>query len=231
MQVVLDYEAPAAAASLPPASGTLAPQSMKPPRGALLCYRATDAELLALQARCDARGVNHHAAVARKVKRSAADEAQLQAICEWLQEHKLDVFGTVTFRDDYADPRHIYSLPRALEDVARGLHDCPMAGGHKGFIRPYILTGEWHPSGRKVPHVHIALHSGPRGVESVCADLFAHFSRSRGRSRFEPMRDVDSATLYALKDTVKGIAADPDSVRSRLWTPRHIPKSSSRCSA
>jgi len=80
-----------------------------------------------------------------------------------------------------------------------------------------VASGEWHRSGRKIPHVHLALESmGAVDPLKVCADLFSYFSKTRGRCRFEVMREAPAATLYALKDTVKGSAHDASSLDLRL---------------
>jgi hypothetical protein len=153
-----------------------------------------------------------------RVKRSARDEGQLGALCEWLHSYEIDLIGTVSFSPAYAESHGIFSLKRALADVALGLREIPMVRGTiKGYRGRYVLAGEWHPSGRNVPHVHLALDSmGVADPEKVCGELFRYFFSTRGRSRFEPMRDCDSATLYGLKDTVKASEHDPDSIYLKL---------------
>lgn len=191
------------------------------PRGTVVTSQLDDFELEELSARSEQRGAVAGALQARRVKRSLAEENQLHAFCEWLASYELNAFGTVSFTDDYAARYGIYSLSAALRDVRRGLADCPMKrGAIKGFRGRYVLSGEWHPSGRLVPHVHLALDCMGAPIEKVCGDLYRYFFRTRGRSRFEPMRDVDTATLYALKDTVKASAKDPTSVEFRLHRPR-----------
>lgn len=191
------------------------------PRGSVVVDKLDEGQLEALQERCDARGVLAASKAARLVKRSAAEERQLQAFCEWLKAEGLNIFGAVTFTDDYAERYGIYSLNAGLNDVWRGLSNVPMKNGRRaGFRGKFIISGEWHPSGRRVPHVHLALECGSAPMDKVCQELWRYFYGSRGRSRFEPMRDQDVATLYALKDSVKASAHDADSVRFRMWRPK-----------
>jgi hypothetical protein len=184
------------------------------PRGALLTYTATADELAELEERSQERGIRAHATISRNLRRSAQEAATLQALTEWLATHRLNVFGTVTYSDDYAHKHRVYSLNAGLDDVWRGLTQA------LAFPGKFVLAGEWHPSGRKVPHVHLALEARYSSQEQLCEDLRHHFDTTCGRSRFEPMRDVTTATLYALKDTVKASAQDADAVRYRLWHPK-----------
>lgn len=189
------------------------------PRGSLLVYEASERELCDLETRSIARGVRAHEQTARHVKRSAAESAALDEFCSWLAGLGLDGFGTITFSTPYAERHRLYSLKTALEHVRHVLRGAPMHGGRsRGYLGRYVLAGEWHPSGRTVPHVHIAFETFR--AEGVCRDLYRHFSNTCGRCRFEPMRDVDTATLYALKDTIKATSKDPTSLVLRLQRPR-----------
>lgn len=191
------------------------------PRGTVVNTELRDDELLALEARSAARGARAAGLAARKVRRSLQEEMSLHAFCGWLNELGVDTIGTVSFTDEYAERRGIYTFRRALDDVWEGLHDVPLKRGSRhGFRNRFILSAEWHPSGRTVPHVHVALESGTMPSERLCDDLWGYFFGTRGRSRFEPMRDVAEATLYALKDTIKASARDADCVRFRLHRPK-----------
>jgi len=193
------------------------------PRGAVVTSAASLEDFQRIAQGSERRGVRAGDRLSRKVKRSAAEAAQLEGFCQWLGSEGLDLFGSVSYSEDYATRHRIYSLGRALDDVWRGLTDMPIHGGrHTGFRGKFVLTGEWHPSGRNVPHVHLALESGGAPQQAVCDDLWRYFFRTRGRSRFEPMRDVETATLYALKDSVKASVRDADSVRFRLWHPKRV---------
>lgn len=151
------------------------------------------------------------------LRRSHAEQQALAVLCEWLASHSLDVLATFTFSDQVAQQRGIYSIERAIEDVRRGLRFVYFGRGRRvGFENRYVLAGEWHPSGRKIPHVHGVLEAGDLGVDRVCSRLFDHFLHTSGRCRFEPMRDVDTATLYGLKDTLKGSASSPHAYSLRL---------------
>lgn len=153
-------------------------------------------------------------------RREIAEEDLLQALCEWLStEHHLNLMGVVTYSDRYADRHKVYSLDRALDDVWLALRSVPI-GGRQGYPWKFILSAELHRSGRQVPHVHVALECPDRIAESVCADLWDYFYSTRGRSRFEPMRDRSAATLYGLKDTVKVAKVDTAATRVRLWHPK-----------
>jgi hypothetical protein len=192
------------------------------PRLSMLTYAATGADYEALAAGSVRRGLSAADRLqARKVRRSAAEEAALHAFCGWLAEYGLDVIGTVTFSPKYADDHGIVSLERAIDDVRRGLAQCGMRHGRKkGFQGRYVLAGEWHPSGRQVPHVHLALESRPWRTDEDVRSLWSYFFGTRGRSRFEVMRDVDRATLYGLKDTIKASQNDATSSYLRLAQPR-----------
>lgn len=197
------------------------PSGILLPRGTVVSCQATEAELDELERRSQDRGVREHAHVARHVKRSASEERQLQEFCQWLQGHGLDILGSVTFTDEYAARHCVYSLKRAIDDVHAGLRDIRMKRGSlQGFRGKFVMAGEWHPSGREVPHVHLVLDSMGAPIENVCTDLWQYFYLTRGRSRFEPMRDTSVATLYGLKDTIKSGVIDPDSMRLRLSRPR-----------
>lgn len=156
-------------------------------------------------------------------RRPLAEEEQLQALCEWLHGHGLDLMGVVTFSDQYADSHGIYSIASAVRDVWRGLSEIRMHSGKGykvGYPFKFVLAGEMHRTGRTVPHVHVALESHGVPAGKLCAELFTYFLFTRGRCRFEPMRDVDLATLYGLKDTVKASKSDPSAIAARLWYPR-----------
>lgn len=179
--------------------------------GAVASRKLTDADLERLDAASARRGVRGHTSP----KRLLAEENLLQAHCEWLhQEHHLNLIGVVTFSDQNAASRGIYTLDRALDDVWRGLTI--------GMRYPwkFVLAGEHHRTGRTVPHVHLALEAPPHATERVCRDLWHYFLNTSGRSKFEPMRDVTAATLYGLKDTVKSTKEDSSSLRMRLWHPK-----------
>lgn len=185
------------------------------PRGCIVLDRLTDDGLAELESASVARGVRRGDQVARRLRRSASDAEQLQAMCEWFHGHGLDGIGVVTFSDEYAGQRGIHSLARGLDDVWRGLSECPMNNGRsRGYRGRFVICGEWHRTGRDVPHVHIAFETYQ--AKGVCDDLWRYFSRTRGRSRFEPMRDVTTATLYGLKDTIKDSTGDGSNMRYRL---------------
>jgi hypothetical protein len=191
------------------------------PRGSVVrTVPVDDAELAdirdRLQVASDRRGVQAGSQQLRRVKRSAADSAALDAMCEWLSGHGLDLLATFTFSDDVAKQRGIYSLGRGLDVVAQELKAFSYHG-KQGFRGKFVLTGEWHPSGRTVPHVHAALSSaGVVDVEEFSTALWRHFVHRCGRCRVEPMRDKNTATLYGLKDTLKSNQADATSVLMRL---------------
>jgi hypothetical protein len=140
---------------------------------------------------------------------TGSSDAQLQEFCEYLNGFDLDLMGTVSFSDKYAAAHRLYSLRAALLDVERGLHSVPMRNRTlRGFRGRYVLCGEWHPSGRQVPHVHLALDSmGVHDKSRMCKELWSYFVGTRGRCRFEPMRDRTIATLYGMKDTIKSNAS------------------------
>lgn len=190
-------------------------------RGAVMTRPLTDEDLERLDAGSTRRGVKGHTS-----PRPLADEQQLQAYCEWLHGHGLNIMGVVTFTDRYADLHGLRNRPdRALDAVWHGLTHARLKFGtdsHKprgGYPWKFVLAAEWHKTGRDVPHVHLALESRFHDPERVCDALFAYCFGTFGRSRFEPMRDTSAATLYGLKDTVKVCKEDPSMLRLRLWHP------------
>lgn len=194
------------------------------PRGTVIKSTLTPDELAEVQARSDLRGIADWAAASRNIKRTRADETQLHALCEWFASKDLDIVGSVSFTDEYSSSHGIYSLSRALSDIWRGLTEMTLKRGQiRGFRGRFLLSGEWHPSGRLVPHVHMALDSNRAPIEAVCSDLWRYFFNSRGRSKFEPMRDTNIATLYALKDSIKASAKDAESLQMRLTRPKRQP--------
>lgn len=153
--------------------------------------------------------------------RAVSEAAELDAWCGWMREHGLDLMGVVTFTDDYANRHGIKTLQRALADVEAGLRSGTFRRGDargalQGFPFSYVLAGEWHRTGREVPHVHLALESRGANPGRLLRELRGLFDGSRGRSRFELMRDCDAATLYGLKDTLKTAKTDADPIRFRL---------------
>lgn len=157
--------------------------------------------------------------------RAVSEAAELDAYCEWLSGFGLDIIGTVSFTDEYAERRGITTLHRAVADVESGLRAIQVRrrdqrGFIKGFPFSYVLSGEWHRTGRQVPHVHLALESRGANQDRLLWELRAFFDGSRGRSRFEFMRDRSKATLYGLKDTVKEVKHDSDAILLRLLRPR-----------
>jgi len=202
----------------PAGRGGLAHEVLRRFPGAVILSELTDEQREQLQRDSDRRGFLEYFAQSKRIPRSRQDRGELQALCEWLHSRELDTIGAVTFSDAYAAKHNIYSLSRAMDDVAQALRVVPMKlGTITGFRGRYVLCGEWHPSGRLVPHVHLALDSmGVHNHELLCSELWRYFYRTRGRARFEPMRDVTTATLYGLKDTMKATRRDADAIRFRL---------------
>ena len=183
--------------------------------GSVSVSTASEADLARLDAGSARRGSIHP-----RPRRAFSEEQQLQALCEWLHlEHHLSLIGVVTFSDEYAARHNIYSFQRALDDVWVGLRDVEVKG-KRGFPWKFVLAAEHHRTARTVPHVHLALECASYNHELVCTDLWRYFYNTRGRSRFEPMRDVSAATLYGLKDTVKSSKVDDSAVALRLWHPK-----------
>lgn len=183
-----------------------------------------DRECDRLDKASDRRGVQVWETAKKKPKRSIADELELRAIADWFNGEGLDIIGVVSFTPDYADRRYLNTLSRATDDVHDGLRSVPMKGGRiRGFPYKFVLFPEWHRTGRLVPHVHLALESGghPGNVtQAICDDLWRYFFSTRGRSWFQPMRDLNKATLYGLKDAVKSSREAGDAVHLRLKRPR-----------
>ena len=181
----------------------------------------TEWELEDLQARCDARGVRQWDALARgTLKRSVQDAQSLDELCKWIRLSNLDILATFTFTDETARKRGVHTLQRAIRDVCGSLKRVNLGSQYKpGFQNRFVLAGEWHPSGRSIPHVHGLFESGGIDSQRLCQRLFEYFHHSTGRCRFEPMRDVNEATLYGLKDTLK-LANDTGAVFYRLQRPR-----------
>jgi len=184
------------------------------PRGGIVSGVLSESELCELEARAQLRRA---AALDRcSVSRPSLSASVLSALCEWCSAHGLNAMGTVTFSDSYASARGIYSLSRALSDVDSGFsQEVPLRGSH-GVKTRYVLSGEWHRTGREVPHVHLAFETAGNPETFLSAlDLF--FSSTRGRCRFELMRDSNVATLYGLKDVLKeGSGSLGEGVRLRL---------------
>jgi len=186
-------------------------RGMELPRGCVLSSQLTPEEVVSYAGRVDARGTCRAATPSPDLSRRLLSE-----LCAWCASHSLNAMGTVTFSDSYASSRSIYTLSRALSDVAHAL-DCevPLRKSH-GVLTSYALSAEWHRTGREVPHVHVAIKT-TGNPDSFLAALRLFFSNTRGRCRWELMRDCDDATLYGLKDVLKeGSGSLSDSVRLRL---------------
>jgi len=191
------------------------------PAGSVLRRGVTAEDLERVGAASVRRGVHTwQTNDAPRVARTAAESEGLDSFCGWLAGYGFNIIGSVTFTDKYAVSRNLFQLERAIKDVQKGLVQvpCPESNGYPGR---YVACGEWNPSGRLVPHVHLALEC-PVGVDVslMCSVLWRFFVNTRGRSRFEPMRDVSRATLYGLKDTIKAGSADPRSMALVLHRPR-----------
>lgn len=157
--------------------------------------------------------------------RPLSESLELDEYCSWLSSFGLDLLGTVTFSDEYATRHGLTTLSRSVHDVEHGLRAIHVRRGdtrgfRKGFPFSYVLSAEWHRSGRQVPHVHLALESRGAPVDRLLRELRGYFDGSRGRSRFEVMRDRSAGTLYGLKDTVKEVRHDSDAILLRLCRPR-----------
>lgn len=186
------------------------------PRGCIVTEHATAEEIERVTARAERRrGPQGVAAPSRPQQ----DSDWLHETSQWLQLHGLNAMGVVTFSDRYAGSRGIYSPAAAVDDVWRGLTtEIPLRGSY-GFWGKFVLAPEWHRTGRQVPHVHLAFET-IGNAETLCADLRRYFGNTRGRSRFELMRDVDAATLYGLKDVLKEQRGSVQGFGMRLWKVR-----------
>lgn len=184
-------------------------------RGAVALSQATDEDLERISRGSIRRGLRGH----HNPARALSESQQLDALCQWLHEdHHLNAIGTVTFSDHYAQRHAIYSFDRALDDTWAGLNEAH-------FHWKFVLAAEWHRSGREVPHVHLALEIPDHLTDRVLDQLRRYFDGTRGRSRFEVMRDTTAATLYGLKDTVKSSKIDTSGIRLRLHRPRRRKRS------
>lgn len=179
--------------------------------GAVLTRQVTEADLLRLDEGSARRGLRGHTSPPRTLSESEL----LDAHCAWLHdEHRMNVMGVVTFKDEVAARCGIYSFDRALEFVTHGLV------ADLRIPAPFVLSAEHHRTGRLVPHVHAALSVPPHRIDAVCLKLRDYFDRAAGRSRFELMRDTSAATLYGLKDVVKATREDSSGVVYRLKSPK-----------
>jgi hypothetical protein len=176
---------------------------------AVLVVPLSDEKLADLQESSDRRGYQDFNVPGKRPARTAQEKAVLNASCAWMAEHEMDVFGVVTFAPKYAEKRALYTFGRALDDVAAGFKEVDFGG-------KFALAAEWHRTAREVPHVHLVLRSGTEsehGMKRLTDKLYAYFFNTRGRSRFEPMRDLDDASFYSLKDTFKNSAQHANASR------------------
>ena len=188
------------------------PSGLVLPRGTLITSVLTDRERAALDEASIRRGVRAWEKDRGKVRRSAEESLSLDEFCIWLNRYGFDVFFSITFSPEYAACHSVRSLAGAVRDVRRGLSEC-------GYFGRVGLSAEM--TDREIPHVHGALCSSGDLERLVCPDspsdgeLWRYFFGTRGRSRFEPMRDQDESTLYAFKDTFKK-ATEPGALYIRL---------------
>jgi len=194
--------------------------------GAIILGELTDEHRAELEVESARRGVLAAGLEARKVRRSAAEAAALDEFCMWLNRYGFDIFFSVTYsaraarelriQNDYL--KGITAVGAAARDMRYGL----LRFGYPGrFGIGAEITD------REIPHVHGVLSSAGLdrdrllGTESKSdGELWRYFFKSRGRCRFELMRDQDDATLYALKDTFKN-STDPQALLLRM-RPKHI---------
>jgi hypothetical protein len=59
--------------------------------------------------------------------------------------------------------------------------------------------------------VHLLASSNGRTPKMVCEELWAHFFRTRGRTRIEPILGL-KGTRYALKDVLKQSIEHPEAL-------------------
>jgi hypothetical protein len=195
------------------------------PAGSTVIRQATPEYLDWIERRSDRRGVRVYEKDRGKVRRSAADSLALDELCIWLNHYQFDIFFSVTFSDAYAKRQYgkdlsVYSLRGAVLDVLRGLNDLPTKTAWPGFTGRLVLAAEM--TDRNTPHVHGVLASCGMDVDWLLGTdspkdgaLWQHFHETRGRCRFELIRDQDEATLYAFKDTLKR-SAEAEALLIRL---------------
>lgn len=198
------------------------------PRGTVVVTRPDDsADLVDLQERLDAesarRGVRLGDQRSRHVKRSAESAAILDSLCVFTQSFGVDIFGAVTFSDEYASSNRIYSLDAALRDVHAGFRSMPMNHGRSvGYRGRFALAGEWHRTDREVPHVHFLLCSNGMPVKAVCEEVWEYFFRSRGRTSCAPIIEAVKGTRYALKDVLKQSIEHPEALQLYTNRPKRV---------
>jgi len=169
------------------------------------------------------RGVRASDALRRRVKRSAEEEAILEALCGFAESCVVDVMFTVTFSDEYAYRHHLHTLEACVRDVARGLRDVPMNRGKRmGFGGRFALAGEWHRTGREFGHVHGLLECRGEPLKAVCTELFTYFKSTRGRCRFEPIAQLALGTRYAFKDVLKQVIEHPTALEICTTHPKRV---------
>jgi len=146
---------------------------------------------------------------AAAVRRPEWSTKYLQDFCELLRAHGFNAMGTATFSDKVAYRRYILSPLKAVQVVAHAITKETPYRGSLGFHGKLFITPEWHRTGRQVPHIHFALKT--TGNPDTCTKLIrSNLSNTFGRSTCEVMRDVQSGTLYGLKDTLKETAFYPN---------------------
>lgn len=190
------------------------PSGLLLPRGAVVASQLSEDELAEVEMR--SAGERGRAAAERRAPRRARRDAEvLEALCVWCRANSLDCMGTVTFSDRYAEANGIYTPKRALDDVWRGLVSEVPLRGSRGFWGRFVMAAEWHRTGRNVPHVHLAFE-GTGNRERLCDGFQRFFRHSRGFSVFSEMWDINSATLYGLKDVLKEDSRSADGFRFRM---------------
>ena len=185
------------------------------PRGSVVVSTATDDELVQLAEDSQRRGVREWELARTKVRRSAQESLALDEFCSWLNRYRFDGFFSVTFSD-------VYARSHGIRDVAAAVRDVRLGFAEFGF-RGRLGLGAEMTDREGVPHIHgVFASTREMTLEWLTSPeapregaLWRYFFATRGRSRFEPMRDQNDATLYALKDTFKQ-SSSPNALYLRL---------------
>lgn len=179
------------------------------PRGAVVASAVDEHTLRRLELAAQATAARSLGCAASPPRRPQCDSEYLQAFCELLRDHGFNAMGTATFTDKVAARRFVYSPLKAVQVVAQSIRKETPFRGSLGFRGKLFVTPEWHRTGRNVPHLHFALKT--TGNPETCCELIRrHLTNTLGWSTCQVMNDVDRATLYGLKDTLKETAFYPN---------------------
>ena len=171
--------------------------------GAVLLGTATAEDL----ERIEAGALRRYGAGARPPKRPAADSRLLDAWGDYLApvfaNRGRSVHFTGTYSDEYGYNHGLMLIRNVQRDLLRFRSELSKSGLS---TNPGCAGVEYHPSGRKILHLHAIFGGNWSDADMRLAQ--AIWSHSRGWAATKPVQDYEDCVEYAAKHLLKQQDAD-----------------------